>query len=70
MEFILTTDMATRKPIVGVWQNDIHIANIYECDIGLKVVSEYLDGVEHGVGEPLSMVIRFTKTLSLEGEGE
>ena len=69
MKFILSTETATRKHMVGVWQKDIQIANIYEEGSGLKLVSKYLDGVEHGIGEPLSITIRFSAPLS-EGEGK
>ena len=61
MEFRLATHSQTGKHMVKVWKDGLFIASIYGHDDGLRVVSKYLDGVEHEAGNPPAMVIRFTK---------
>ncbi|GAJ23365.1 unnamed protein product, partial [marine sediment metagenome] len=47
IEFRVSTDTLTQKPMVEVWKDGLSIASIYGHDDGLQVVSKYLDGVEH-----------------------
>lgn len=61
MEFRVGTHNVTGKPMVEVWQDGVFLASIYVHEDGLRIVSKHLDGVEHEVGMPPAMVIRFTK---------
>jgi len=61
MEFRIATHTLTGKPMVEVWQAGEFIASIYAHEDGMRIVSKYLDGVEHQVATPPSMVIKFTK---------
>ena len=61
MEFRLSTNTITQKPMVEAWKDGEFIASIYGHDDGLRVISKYLDGVEHEAVIPPSVVIRFSK---------
>ena len=61
MEFRITTHMVTGKPMVEVWRDGEFIASIYDHEDGMRIVSKYLDGVEHEVDMPPSIVIKFSK---------
>lgn len=61
MEFRIATHTGTGKPMVEVWQGGEFIASIYAHEDGMRIVSKYLDGVEHQVATPPSIVIRFSK---------
>jgi len=61
MEFRIEKDTVTGKPMVEVWQDDKFIAAIYTHEDGMQIVSKYLDGVEHEVDMPPSVVIKFSK---------
>ena len=60
MEFRTTTDKEG-KPVVEVWKGGEFIASIYGHEDGMRIVSKYLDGVEHEAGMPPSIVIKFSK---------
>jgi len=62
MEFRTITGTVTGKPTVAVevWHDGKFIASIYAQEDGLRIVSKYLDGVEHEAGTP-SIVIKFSK---------
>jgi len=47
--------------MVEVWQDGVFIASIYPHEDGLRIVSKYLDGVEHDAAFPPSVVIRFSR---------
>jgi len=47
--------------MVEVWQGGEFIASIYAHEDGLRIVSKYLDGVQHEIAMPPSIVIRFSK---------
>ena len=63
MEFRTTTGTVTGKPTVAVevWHDGEFIASIYAHEDGLRIVSKYLDGVEHEAKMPPSIVIKFSK---------
>ena len=61
MEFRVSTNTLTQKPMVEVWKDGEFIASIDGHDDGMRIVSKYLDGVEHEAANPPAMVIRFTK---------
>ena len=61
MEFRTKTDTTTGKPMVEVWRNSEFIAGIYAHEDGIRIVSKYLDGVEHETDMPPSVVIKFSK---------
>jgi len=60
MEFRLATHLQTGKPMVEVWKDGSFIASIYSHDDGLRIVSKYLDGVEHEPVFPPSTVIKLS----------
>jgi len=60
MEFRVSEHTMTQKPMVEVWKDGEFIASIYGHDDGLRVVSKYLDGVEHEVDVPPSIVIKLS----------
>lgn len=47
--------------MVKVWRDGKFVASIYAHEDGLRVVSKYLDGVEHEAAVPPSIVIKFSK---------
>jgi len=53
----------TGKPMVEVWRDDIFIAGILEYKEGLRLVSEYYDGVQSELGLPPSVIIKFSERL-------
>ena len=61
MEFRIGTHTVTGKPMVKVWKDGTFIASIYGHEDGMRIVSKYLDGVEHEAVIPPSMIIRFSK---------
>ena len=61
MEFRINTDPVTRKPMVEVWREEEFIAGIYVHEDGMRIVSNYLDGVEHETDRPPSIVIKLAK---------
>lgn len=61
MEFRVATHMGSGKPMAELWKNGQFIAGIYPHQDGLRIVSKYLDGVEHQPGYPPSVAIRFSK---------
>jgi len=61
MEFRIAPHTLTGKPMVEVWQGGEFIASIYAHEDGLRIVSKYLDGVQHEIAMPPSIVIRFSK---------
>jgi len=61
MEFRIGTDDVTGKPVVGVWKDGVFLASIHGHEDGIRIVSKYLDGVEHEAVIPPSVVIRFSK---------
>ncbi len=60
IEFLLSTHLVTRKPMVEVWKDAKFIASIYAHEDGMRIVSKYLDGVEHEVGMPPAIVIKLS----------
>jgi len=61
-EFRIDTHIETGKPMVEVRRDGKFIAGIYQHADGIRIVSKYLDGVQHQVGTPLSIVIKFSDT--------
>ncbi len=63
MGFRITTHTVAGKPTVAVevWQDGEFIASIYGHEDGLRIVSKYLDGVEHEAATPPSIFIKFSK---------
>ena len=63
MEFRTIAGTVTGKPTVAVevWQGGTFIASICAQEDGLRIVSKYLDGVEHEAATPPSIVIKFSK---------
>ena len=61
MGFRIATHTVTGKPMVEVCQSGEFIASIYAHEDGMRIVSKYLDGVQHEVTTPPSIVVKFTK---------
>ena len=61
MYFRIKTDTVTGEPMVEVWREEEFIAGIYAHEDGLRIVSKYLDGVEHETDLPPSIVIKLAK---------
>jgi len=49
IKFRLSTHGITDEPMVEVWRDDTFVASIYGHEDGMKIVSKYLDGVDHPV---------------------
>lgn len=60
IEFRVSTNTITEKPVVEALKNGEVIAYIYGHDDGLRVVSKYLDGVDHEPGFPPALVIKLS----------
>jgi len=58
IEFRLSTNTITQEPIVEIWRNGEFIGSIYGHSDGLRIFSEYYDGVIH---EPTSTPSVFVK---------
>jgi len=51
------------QEMIEVSQNGCVIGRIYPHPEGIRIVSEYLDGVQHEPGMPPAVVIRFSEPL-------
>ena len=60
MEFLVSEHTMTHKPMVEAWKDGEFIASIYGHDDGLRVVSKYLDGVDHEPVFPPTIVIKLS----------
>jgi len=60
IEFRLSTNTLTEKPMIEVWKDGECIASIYGHDDGMRIVSTYLDGVDHELGFPPAVVIKLS----------
>ena len=61
MEFRVGTHPETGKSMGEVWEDGRFIAGIHAHEDGMRIVSKYLDGVEHEPVYPPSVVIKFSK---------
>ncbi|MBA7610219.1 hypothetical protein ES703_17425 [subsurface metagenome] len=61
MEFRIVTHSMAGRPTVEVWKDDEIVAAIHSHDDGIRVVSKYLDGVEHETGYPPAVVVHLSK---------
>ena len=59
-EFRVATHTETGKPMIEAWKDGVFIAGIYGHDGGIRIVSKYLDGVEHEPVYPPAVVIKFS----------
>ncbi|GAH86115.1 unnamed protein product, partial [marine sediment metagenome] len=53
--------MLLGKQMVEFWRDGQFVAGIYPHEDGMRLVSKYLDGVEHEAAMPPSIVIKFSK---------
>ncbi len=60
MEFRLGTNTLTEKPTVEAWKDGEVIAFIYGNDGGIRIVSKYLDGVDHEPCFPPAVVVKLS----------
>ena len=58
---VVPHSMLLGKQMVEFWRDGQFVAGIYPHEDGIRIVSKYLDGVEHEVGMPSSIVIKFSK---------
>ena len=61
IKFRLSTHSITDDPMVEIWRDGAFVASIYGHEEGVRIVSKYLDGVEHEVNMPPSIVIKFSE---------
>lgn len=59
-EFRVGTHTETGKPMVELWKDGEFIAGIYPHEDGIRIVSKYMDGVEHEPVYPPSVVIKLS----------
>lgn len=60
MDFRIVTHMETEKPMVEAWEDGKFVAGIYGHEEGIRIVSKYLDGVEHDVGYPPGVILKLS----------
>ena len=46
--------------MVEFWRDGVFVAGIYPHEDGLRIVSKYMDGVEHEPGYPPSVVMHLS----------
>ena len=66
MEIEKAIDLADQE-MIELSQNGHAIGRIYPHHEGIRIVSEYLDGVEHETVTPPALVVKFTRA-TLPGE--
>ena len=54
IKFRLSTHTQTSKPMVEVWRDDTFVASIYGHEEGVRLVSNYFEGVYYDPHDPLS----------------
>jgi len=60
VEFRVAIHTATGGAMVEVWHDARFIASIFTHKDGLRIVSKYLDGVEHDVGYPPAVILKLS----------
>ena len=60
MEFRIATHTETGDDMVEIWRDGEFIAGIYSHEEGVRIVSKYLDGVEHEVAIPPCVTVKFS----------
>ena len=60
MEFRVGDHTMTHKPMVEVMENGEFVAGIYGHNGGIRIVSKYLDGVDHELCSPPALVVRLS----------
>jgi len=60
LEFRIGTHTETGKPVVEAWKNGEFVAAIYGHGDGIRVVSKYLDGLEHDLGYPPGVTLKLS----------
>ena len=60
MEFRIGTHTETGTPMVEAWQDGKLVAGIYGHDDGMRIVSKYLDRVEHDIGYPPAVILKLS----------
>ncbi len=61
MELQKELDPATGQEMIQLSENGCVIGGIYPHEQGIRIVSEYLDGVEHEAAMPPALVVKFTR---------
>ena len=60
MEFRIGTHKETGKPMVEAWKDGEFVAGIYGHDDGMRIVSKYLDGLEHEASYPPAVILKLS----------
>ncbi|GAH85636.1 unnamed protein product [marine sediment metagenome] len=47
--------------MVELWRDGVFMAGVYPHEDGIRIVSKYMDGVEHEPGYPPGVVMHLTK---------
>ncbi len=47
--------------MVEFWRDGVFVAGIYPHEDGIRIVSKYMDGVEHEPGYPPAVVVQLSK---------
>lgn len=63
IKFRLAPHAETGQPMVEVWRDDIFVAGIYGHKEGVRLVSKYLDGVEHEPDYPPGVVLKLSEDV-------
>uniref|UniRef100_A0A6H1Z829 Uncharacterized protein n=2 Tax=viral metagenome TaxID=1070528 RepID=A0A6H1Z829_9ZZZZ len=61
MELQKEVDAETGQEMIQLLENGCVIARIYPHPEGIRIVSEYLDGVQHEAVMPPALVVKFTR---------
>ncbi|MBA7593462.1 hypothetical protein ES703_00382 [subsurface metagenome] len=51
--------------MVELWREGVFVAGIYPHEDGIRLVSKYMDGVEHEPGYPPSVIVHLSKEASV-----
>ena len=54
--------------MVEIWRDGVFVAWIYPSSCGIRIVSGYMDGVEHEQGYPPTVVIHLSEVEAVLGE--
>ncbi len=62
---VVPHSMLLGKQAVECWRDGVFVAGIYPHQDGIRIVSKYMDGVEHELGYPPSVVMHLSKEESV-----
>ena len=62
---IVPHSMIADKQAVEFWREGVFVAGIYPHEDGIRIVSKYMDGVEHEPGYPPAAIVHLSKEKSV-----